>query len=493
MSTLLLIPLDDRPATSEFPRQIGAIARVNVEIPPLAMLGNLQREANPEALLAWLESHAPQAQGLIVALDTLGYGGLIPSRQSLTPLAEIQRRLAGLRELKQAKPELPIYAFSVTMRLSAAAALEEEKPYWAQFGSLIFQHSYHEDKYEQTGDEADLVRSRTAQAQVPGEILADYLETRARNFEINRMAINWTQQGLFDLLLLTLDDTGQYGFNVREQRALRQQILETGLQDRVLVYPGADEVASVLVGRHINRSKGQTPRFYPTYSTPRGGQIVPLYEDRPLEQNVRAQIQAVGGKLADSPEEAQIRLLINTPATGQGDLALRTNLERVDEPPRNLMPFIRILQESPLPTALADVAYANGSDPELFRHFRDYSRLAAFAAWNTAGNTLGSVVAMASAWLDEGSRDLGAHRQLLLDRMADDILYQSQLRPRMQEELRAGATIPALEKELPGRLQELWGQAFASHPLTSIQARFPWQRLFEIGVHVQEHPQEAGA
>lgn len=483
---LLLIPLDDRPATYHLPRQIGAIASLDVECPPLELMGNLERPADCDALLAWLAERAPEAQGAILSVDTLGYGGLIPSRQADTPLPVIQQRLAGLVKIKEAKPTLPLYGFSVTMRLSAEAAVEEEKPYWAEYGRLIYRYSYHQDKYEQQGDAVDLQAALDAKGQIPFEVLSDYMETRERNFAINQMMVEWTRRNLFDMLLMTQDDTSRFGLNVKEQRKLVEQVTATNLSSRVLVYPGADEVASVLVGRHLNRVKRQSPAFFVRYSTPYGGTITPMYEDRPLERTVASQIQAVGGRVVGSMQEADVLLMVNTPASGQGDLALRIHLDKVDNPPRDLAPFARTLAESLVPTALADVAYANGGDPELFRAFKDHLRLCAFAAWNTAGNTLGTVVAQASAWLDPATRDEAAQRQYMLDRIADDLLYQSQLRPQLQEERAKGRSVEELEQELPGRLLALWSRLVHRIRIAAIEARFPWHRLFEVGVHVVE-------
>ena len=486
---ILLIPLDDRPATSRFPVSIGAIGGFEVQTPDPDLLGNLTRPADPDSLLAWLTERAPEAQAAIVAIDTLGYGGLIPSRQTDTPLAEIQRRLAGLIKVKEAKPTLPIYAFNVTMRLSAEAAIEEEKPYWAEYGKLLFKHSFHQDKYEQAGDAADLQASLDAKAAIPFEVLSDYMETRERNFTINQMMIEWTRRNLFDLLLLTQDDTSRFGFNVREQRKLAEQVQLAQLANRVLIYPGADEVASVLVGRHINRVRRKSPAFFIRYSTPYGGTITPLYEDRPLEKTVGSQIQAVGGRIAGAMQDADVLLMVNTPSSGQGDLALRTNLDKVDKPERDLVGFAATMTDGLMPTALADVAYANGADPQLFRAFKLHLKLCAFAAWNTAGNTLGSVVAQASAWLDDGQRDDAAHRQFMLDRIADDILYQSQLRPVLQEELASGESIQALGAQVPGRLLALWRRLVHRIPIAGIEARLPWGRLFEVSLRVVEKPE----
>lgn len=479
---LLLVPLDARPCTYRFPKDLAAIAALPVLAPPPAMLGDLHRPADADALARWLQTHAPQASALVLALDTLAYGGLIPSRRQPIPLSAVQERLGILRALKAAHPALPVYGFSVTMRLSNSNDATEEKPYWSTYGRLIYRHSYHLDKYALEGDVQDLRLAEEAQAQIPPEILEDYRGTRARNFAINRMLVDWTAEGLLDLLLLTQDDTSRFGFNVQEQRQLRAEVDARGLAGRVLIYPGADEVAAVLVGRHLNRLHGLTPSFHLETSTPEGGAIVAMYEDRPLARTVAGQVEAVGGRLVSDPAEADVRLMLNTPSSGQGDLALRLDLERPDTPERELGPFAQAIGTSAKPVALADVAYANGADPRLMPLLDSPLRLAAFAAWNTAGNTLGTVVTQASAFL--AMRDPAAQEQFLLDRLADDYLYQTILRPQLQRELKEGREIADLERELGMRLAALWQEHFPSLAISGLRASLPWQRLFEADIRV---------
>jgi hypothetical protein len=450
----------------------------------MSLLGDLTRPADPDALHAWLRSQAPHASALVIALDTLAYGGLIPSRREAVPLDTLKARLSILRQLKTQHPDLPLYGFSVTMRLSDSNDATEEKPYWAQFGKTLYRYSFHLDKFNVEGDPQDRAIAEQAQAEIPAEILEDYLSTRARNFALNRMLIDWTRDGLFDLLLLTQDDTSRFGLNVREQRLLMADVAEKQLEDRVLIYPGADEVASVLVARHLNRVQGRKPAFQLVTSTRDGGAITAMYEDRPLARTVAGQVAAVGGCLVDRPEDADLMLMLNTPSSGQGDLALRIRLDLPDTPPRDLAPFVRALDTSALPVALADVAYANGADPQLFARLPDVLGLAAFAAWNTAGNTLGTVVAQASAFL--AMRNPQAQRQFLLDRMADDLLYQTFLRPELQAELSSGRSLDAIEAEVGPRLEALWRQHFPRVPIAGISASLPWHRLFEADVRV--HP-----
>ena len=115
-------------------------------------------------------------------------------------------------------------------------------------------------------------------------------------------------------IFFTQDDTSEFGFPNQEQHALREKISRLGLEDRALVYPGADEVGMVLVARHLNRIYNKRPRFFTRYSSVRGPLITALYEDRPLAESVKGQVFGSGGLVVDAPQDADIILMLNTPA-----------------------------------------------------------------------------------------------------------------------------------------------------------------------------------
>ena len=480
---ILLVPLDDRPVTAVLPARIAAVAGIELVTPPRATLGSLTRGADIPAVLDWMTTEAAQADALIVALDTLAYGGLVSSRRDPLGLSDVQARLATLIEVKKANPTLPIYAFSTLMRLSENASIEEEKDYWGTYGPLIYRYSFHQDRYEQLGDMADLATASAARQAIPESVLDDYLETRQARLQINRMLVDWTRRNLFDLLIIPQDDTARFGLNVREMRQLRADVEAADLGARVLMYPGTDEVASTLVARHLNRIRRRTPTVSIRYSTPFGGSLTPLYEDRPLEQTIAAHVQAIGGRVVPSGGmNVDVALFVNTPATAQGDLALRISLEKVTSPARDLQSFVDAIQKSYSPVALADVAYANGADLELFGLFKQHLNLMAFSAWNTAGNTVGTVLSHATAALDPAARESAPHRQMLLERLADDLIYQAYLRPTLQQEWASGKGIQALQETLSDRMQALWRRYLHRYPVSELRAHFPWDRLFEVEV-----------
>src|SRR5689334_493070 len=122
------------------------MAGMTIELPPREWLGNPWRPSQHTDLIRWLEQAAVDVDILILAVDTLAYGGLIPSRTSPESLGAVLSRLEVLKRLKAMQPQLEILASSVILRISRANSAEEEKPYWATCGSRMFHLSYLEHK-----------------------------------------------------------------------------------------------------------------------------------------------------------------------------------------------------------------------------------------------------------------------------------------------------------------------------------------------------------
>jgi hypothetical protein len=163
--------------------------------------------------------------------------------------------------------------------------------------------------------------------------------------------------------------------------------------------------------------------------------------------------------------------------------------------------------------AIADVAFVNGSDlilgAQLVQH-PEIARLAAYGGWNTAGNTLGTVLVQAAFYTV--AKKYGfipaqqkAHLEFLFLRFLDDYCYQALERSlTMLEDLPAHGLLPSEErlpdgeiageigKKVAGRLEnqaralEKTFQAAGLVKTVNISNIYlPWQRLFEIGFDVK--------
>ena len=123
------IPIDNRPVCCTLAQDIAAIdSSIKFYIPPREFLGGLKKNADYEAIFSWLKN-LPALEALVVSLDSIAYGGLIPSRRCPESFEEIKTRILKFKEIL-APQNAKIYAFSSIMRISNNNVNEEEKEYW---------------------------------------------------------------------------------------------------------------------------------------------------------------------------------------------------------------------------------------------------------------------------------------------------------------------------------------------------------------------------
>jgi hypothetical protein len=515
---ILLIPLDERPCNALYPKYVAPIGGVELLMPPDEILSSFRTAGDTGALAQWFLDSIDSVDAAVVSVDMLGYGGLIPSRIGYETTEEIVSRLDVLREAKRRKPDLQIHGFNVIMRTSNSTSATEEPDYWNPNGVDIFRISQLLDRVDRLNIPEEKAELEALQAKVDPRYVADYFDRRKRNHEVNRAAIRLAGEGVMDFLFLSQDDASEYGIPAREQRILRADIRSLNMGDKVVVYPGADEVGLVLLARAACQLANYTPRFYPRYASTKGGEIVALFEDRPLEQTVRGEVYCSGGVTVESPREADIMLFVNTPGDAQAYPSLDEEPKQVETPKRNLPDFLAALRHYAgyMQVAVADVAYCNGADPalvSLLPKFVAYPQLAGYAGWNTAANTIGTVVAhaaMRTLGLHHVQRgDLlqreAAHQAFIFLRLLEDWGYQTVIRTEISvaryregkiDEM-SGEDLDATRAEIERRLEMLGSHSFSewfagqgSSPDPTIRPEgwelqrvwLPWNRMFEVGL-----------
>lgn len=485
VTRLALLPLDDRPVNYDHPWWLGRAAGIDVVRPPREWLGSPLRPAASARLADWVRDVGSSADAMIVAIDTLAYGGLVPSRRSTASLNEVVTALEPIGAVRRKRPGMPIFAFNILMRVNRSNSAEEEKPYWAEHGSDLFRFSYLDDKAICGDAEAGEDNERQALiAAIPPDIVADYRAGRARNHAINRLMLDWAAAGIIDYALIAQDDTAPFGWNIAEARELRTLIDRDGLAGRASVYPGADEVGSLLVAAFVCRRAEFAPRIWPRYSGVDGAFAVTAYEDRPFEELVKAHLGPLGGRLASGPDEADLILAVNAPAEAQAEAWLQmlvrdpdraaahedgalTDAASLDAVRREMTTVRRDTDElvrsigadlaAGRMVAIVDVAFANGADlsfgERLLTHV-SLPLLAAYAAWNTAGNSLGSALAQAVVRTitrrEEQATDvLTAHLSLLCIHLLDDYAFQGLVRTELLVDDLPALGLPASFDRLP--------------------------------------------
>ncbi|MBL8594155.1 MAG: DUF4127 family protein [Devosia sp.] len=503
--SLAFLPLDERPVNIGLPAGVASIAGATLVLPPTELLPQLRQPGDADSLGRWLESTAPSTDAVIASLDMLCYGGLIAARTTADTTLGALTRLDVLRRLHAAHPGLPLCAVSLVMRASNSYNPQEEPDYWARHGMELHKLGalHHRDLLETLGaSHAGNAEALAAlRAALPGEIVADFERRRLRNHHVNLEAIALASEGVVDPLLITADDTAEHSAGSAEQVWLKQWSHVLPIAGEVLMYPGADEVAAVLVARQLAARFGVTPRFTVECADPPGMQRIAKYENSPMHEAVDRQLRASGSvTVADSTAMA---LVVHAPdpkrrdhcgmvvqKSGTGHDGVQSIFDADDAVEANkTADLIANLLAAGREVALADLRYSNGADPLLIEELHRRGillELVAYGGWNTAGNALGSVVAAAAAiqiGRAAGTFDPSAARRVLLHRLIDDFAYMTDVRrplnagvytfaDRTEEaaaERSIGAGLDATLKRLTGR-----------DDLGIADVRFPWHRSFEV-------------
>lgn len=488
---IAFVPLDDRPVTRQLPQMLGEIAGRAVLEPPRDLLGNYLTFGRPDAIIAWLNGkQARRASDFVVSNDMLAYGGLVASRVPGVTYADAYFRLRALRQLRASHPSAWIGAFGTIMRLAPTGvpALGPAQSFFAAYPLWDYLQKYanlHDPPLP--GEAATAARLRE---QMGEPVLQAYLETRARNYAVDVTAIRLTQSGAVNTLVLGQDDAGPVGLHVKEVHALQTAVQEAGLQNRVAIEPGADELGMAMVAQALARGINWTPRIAVRYSTPDGGSYNDPLEYAPIDVAIDSLIRLCGGTRDDAAPE--IVLYVRVPKTGAAQDAA-------------LMAAMRSDADAGKSVAFADLTFLENR----FDRQADFassllqsglaSKLDAYSSWNTNANTVGTAVAEAVAanvGRRAGTYNALAHKEFTFNRIVDDYAFHDYVRPQLNQTLTAQG-IPDHTYLLPDQAApisemnraQLW--SFASRILTefapgyhiaAITVTLPWDRTFETEI-----------
>lgn len=500
---ILLVPLDDRPASSHFAQLIGDIANIRVELPPREMLGHFTTPGNPEAILNWLDSQDySDVLAVVVNTDMIGYGGLIASRVPDTGYRLAIERIRGLWRIRRNHAWTPFYAFSAIMRLHPTA-LKATAAWRLALGRYVEVEAQHRVR---PTPELGALLERLAR-QVPADELARYRETRQRNHMVQRELVRMVSFGVFDYLILGQDDARPQGPHIAETQKLRSMVANLRISDKVYFCEGIDQHSNVLVSRALMREMSWSPRVRVIYSDELGKKKIANYEAKPIEQSLREQMLASGASPTVGEADYDYTLYINTPEP------------RYSQFQRFLTALANEIDQG-FPVAVADINLGKTGvgDDALLGALLSRSRivrLLAYAGWNTAGNTLGTALPAANVYLlsrrmglDPLRREL-AQRTFILHRIVDDFEYHKFTRP---EAYRLIDSLPGASREetygqslavvdsfvkqdLSRRLEAVFrdqflgrrffagGRQYLFSGLENVQVALPWPRAYEVSLN----------
>lgn len=492
----LLIPLDERPCNYQYPQMISQTnQQIELIVPPQSLLGNKKEPASLEKLDHFIYEHFHEVDNIVLSIDMIVYGGLIPSRLHCKKQTELISRLNVIKRLKEMNPKLKIYAFNCIMRCPSYNSAEEEPDYYEVYGYQLFRRKYLLD-YQQRHGLTMEEQKELEDICIPQDIIDDYENRRNLNTFVNIEVLSYLENQYIDFLVIPQDDSSPYGYTAISQQEVIQVLKEKHLDRQVMIYPGADEVALSLLTRAYHDFYQLKPKVYPYYASILGPTIIPNYEDRPMYESLKAHIRVCGGKIVHSPEIADFILAINAPGKIMQESFVDEQSKDITYTSyRQLLDFVYTIQEyiqDGYQVALGDSAFSNGGDFQLIQYLDELDlldSLISYAGWNTNCNTLGTTLAQAFLGQNHVMKNI-------CYRIIEDVFYQSLVRKEVVDHdlVQLGLSYydfkdqqDKVEQIILEKLQKHYNSLNISqkYPVIIKKINLPWKRMFEIGMEIE--------
>ena len=496
---ILFVPHDNRPIsdkqTADVVKQLG----YDIVVPPNDLLGSRDDLGHPDALWTWVRENAaqPGVKAAVISSDALIYGSLVGSRKHTYTREEVLARAARFTELQHEQPKVPLYVFGSIMRTprTAEASGHEEPEYYRRYGADIFRYTVLRDKEEVEGlTRREKKEYAFLQRLIPKDALADWMGRREKNYAVNKYMIDLLRKkGTFRYLALGRDDNAPFSQTHLESRHLTQEGADLG-KTRFQTMAGIDEIALLMLTRAVNELRHEVPFVYPRYNWGRGADTVPAYSDEKIGTSIGDAVVAAGGMIVRGPENADVVLTVNTNPDGR---TYEANAPANDGTPREgTTYFADIILDyvgKSYPVAIADVAFANGSDNALMAALQKRGllyKIRAYAGWNTPTNSSGFAIGegMLVRHMDADAVD-----RLLTTRYLDDWAYQANVRNTIARQLtwlRGDGFYGSLGTKMEAvsvRSTRMMNRFIEENlpPLADVnevEVTFPWNRMFESDI-----------
>ena len=513
---LILLPLDSRSQTMNFPVDLGKLANINVLLPPIGLMDNNKEAAKKDDLLAWLEANASQADAIILSTDLLLHGGLIASRringdQLTAPYSDewekkIDSLLVKLWQIKKNNPNLKIYSFSIIPR-----QLVSGEPPASYYQPHLYYYSQYKDKVAQFENPKDIQKLSEWSSVLPNEIISQYKLLFERNFTLNQRLIDQTEKGLFDLLIIGQDDAQPFGVPnwYREKNELYAK--EKQLWNRKVFFTGGtDEIAQLLVARYkIDDSQTHFKIFTYFTESETSHRIFP-YMRETLEVNASEKLKILGVEKSNTPDQSDLILVIHGGFPKSNSSQIKQSVLQINQ---------WLHQNKKI--AITDLSRNFQKDQTLLPHLLKANtpllQLTSYAGWNTASNSLGT--ALSQGILFSQGKDFEPitevlpvrHKEqakFLIARLLDDWAFQKSIQYYENTWMKFTDYNPyqldgesqkiarRTSDEIRNEFSQLYRSSLALTPYrvgsqkfyledVEFTLSFPWQRTFEINLTVR--------
>ncbi len=494
---IVMLPLDERPCNYLYP-QLMPKAGYELSLPPKAIMGDKKTPGDAQKIAEWLLANIADADACILSLDTLIYGGIVPSRLHELPLEELLRRASLVEKLREKNPRMKFYVFQLIMRCPDYSLSDEEPDYYDICGREIHLYGRYTQLEalgkltEEDKQDFERVKEKTA------PYLGDYLARRNKNLAVLEHNLQYIKNGIVDYFIVPQDDAAVYGFTSMDQIRIRTFLKENSLHLKTAMYPSADDTGLILLGRAVAQLCGVSPKIFVHFASTKAAAVIPWFEDRALGETVKYHILAVGGRQVYSLPEADIVLCVNMGSCMHHESD--PGYVQAYDIDRNLGEFVNFIGyalDCGKIVAVGDVAACNGSDLELLRLLGSEGlllKLHAYAGWNTSSNTLGTAVCQSVLALLGG--DEKGRISFLLHRYYEDAAYMGFVRQDVTKRLlpawgldyfhadgEEGKVACAVKEEIARYMQENF-PSLAEH-VKEVHIRMPWRRMFETEVTLE--------
>lgn len=499
--SILLLPLDSRPVCSTMVQKLGALAGLNVILPPKACLDNYRTPSDRQKLLQWLQTNQPKYDYSIISADNLLHGGLLAARMNTATPSEEDELLEQLPITRQQA------IFSVIPRLLVSDQLLPDR--WYQY--QLMRYSQLADMVRITGSFALTQELRRTEAKIPPKVLEKY---RSRYQQSDRFNLGLLKLATDDRrITFGQDDASPIGLPHASAVKLQSSIAAQKLQQQAQLTYGADEIASLLLVRYYLQQSNWQPKVYLHYASPKAEGADMPYMAVCVGAALRNQLKLIGASEVSTPDSADLICYVNC-----GNDDFRPSAKQAQE--------LQQMLDQDYKVALIDSSTNFEAEelllPQLLANNAPINKLAAYAAWNTFSNSSGTALAQGLLFcgrlrqLQTAGADperlaalFAANLNFTAERILEDYYYQKLVHPQLRQTLEAFGTNPveldsedktATEQYIQGKLSlqaykllhdnlgrtpfyQQNGQSYYLRDL-SVGAKLPWARIFEVELQV---------
>lgn len=428
--TLVLLPLDSRPACTQFVSDLAALAGLQVVTPPAELMDNYTKPADRAALKMWLRDSVIYADAAIISTDMLLSGSLLASRTAIPTQAEIDEIAALLTDIRRNNPHIRLYSFHIIPRLLIADHSPDR-----QYQKLMQNYSVLQDRLLQFENPLDYKKLSELEERLPAKVIKAHRLLYERNQDAHRAWLRLVEEKVLDGLVIGQDDGYPFGLPNLVKQRMQSEADHKNLRDKVIITRGTDEVAITLLGRLALEQKAQ-PRVFVEYSTPDAPQVVMPFMPHSVATTVDEKLRLIGARKVQRLEEADFVLYVHIGRQSSTPYRLHKAANRLFH-----------LVNANYPVAFVDLTedyYAHETLlPYAIKENVDITKLVAYAGWNTTSNSIGTAVTQAALYTSlqpstspERLRHFVDNLHFLTARFLDDWYYLKHVQPRVNKELR---------------------------------------------------------